>query len=509
MDKIGSQRSWIDSGRPGLKRNRASEPAAPQETLSPYQGAADPFRTLARQRLEASLPNPSPNLVEFTALQMAEHKFLEPKAEGLTAPALSPEQPRLGMLGNAAYMASIASAQLACHPALAPTMLQVLGDLDPKKIFGSTNQNGSNAWIIAGESLPNQIVASQAVGARGQVLGFPLTGVLHPEEQGKLQAALQPLLNQVGVERMARVLKNIHLQTMLGEMQNSNPKDTMGGLGGGGQVALARDALLNPERAKDHLGHEIGHLIDEECGQKFRCGRLSDHPDSPFGKGDHRNDFRSDYASRNASEDFAETHADLMLNWQQYKQFPELGILARGKYGEKLAFIARNCYGWQLPGLRPELQKVAQDVKNGNSPLGFRDAKGEVVDGDKHLQRILKVMMDCTSPEGQLDASFYQCPPCERVRRQWVFNAVSSQPNESLQPPTVAGLVEDLKEVVARPVGDPEKARRGTAVLQRLEMGGPFFYNHCCQALGDDVNLLTQLSSFVLVAGPNWQAGTI
>lgn len=509
MDKIGPQRSWLDSGPPGLRRNRVSEPAEPLDCLSPYQGAADGFRAMARQRLEASLANPSPNLVEFTALQLAEHKYLEPRAEGLLAPVLDSQQPRHGMLGNSVYMSSIISAQLACHPALAPTLIQVLGDLDPKKIFSNTNSNGSNAWNIAGENLSNQILAGQAVGARGQVLGFELTGVLHPEEQGKVQNALQPLLNQIGPDRLKNILKNIHIQTMLGEMQNSNSKETMGGLGGGGMVALARDALLNPDRAKDYLGHELGHLIDEESGQTFRCGRLSDHPQSPFGKGDHRNDFRSDYASRNASEDFAETHADLMLNWEQYKKFPELGILARGKYGEKLAFIAQNCYNWQLPALRPALQKVADDVRNGDSPLGFRDQQGEVLDGDKHLQRIIKVMIDCTSPEGKLDASFFNCPGHEKLRRHWVYNAVNGKPNEALQPPTVTGLLEDLKEVAARAPGDPEKARRGTAVLQRLEMGGPYFYDKCRQALGSDANLQQQLTSFMLVAGPNWQPGTI
>jgi hypothetical protein len=509
MDGIRPHKNWLDSGPPGLKRNPAPETALPQDTVSPYQGAADPLRALARQRLEASQANPSANLVEFTALQLAEHKYLGPKAQGLTTPAVG-DQPKLGMLGNAAYMASIATAQLACHPALAPIMLQVLGDLDPKKIFSAPNVNGSNSWIIAGETLPNQITASQAVGARGQVLGFPLTGVLYPEEQGRVQVALQTLIDQIGAERVGKVLKNIHLQTLLGEMQNANSSHTMGGLGGGGQVAIARDALLDPHKAKDFLGHEIGHLIDEESGPRFGCARLSEHPTSPFGKGDHRNDFRSEYARRNASEDFAETHADLMVNWEQYKKCPELGILARGKYGQKLAYIAQNCYGWQLPPLRPELQKVAEDVRNGHSPLGFRNAQGEVVDADKQMQRIIKVMMDCTTKDGNLDTGrYFHCAPQEKIRRQWMLNAVSNQPNPILKPPTVQGLLIDLHEVASRAAGDPEKARRGSAILRDLEMGGPYFYDQCRKALGDDAAAQAQLTSFMLVAGPSWQAGSI
>ncbi|MFN8612641.1 MAG: hypothetical protein U0931_34200 [Vulcanimicrobiota bacterium] len=509
MDKIGPQKSWLNSGPPGLKRDRPAEPAILEDTVSPYQGAADPLRALARQRLQAGNIEPSPNLIEFTALQMAEHKYLGPQAEGLVCPTPGPEQPRLGMLGNAAYLASLVTAQMSCHPALAPTMLKVLGDLDPKKIFGGTNSNGSNSWIIAGGNLANQIAASQAVGARGQLLGFPLTGVLYAEEQEKLQPVLQTMVDQIGAARLGKVLKNIHLQTLLGEMQNSDSTATMGGLGGGGQVALARDALLDPARARDYLGHEIGHLIDEECGPKFGCGRLSDHPTSPFGKGDHRNDFRSEYASRNASEDFAETHADLMLNWEQYKKFPELGILARGKYGQKLAYIAQNCYDWKLPALRPELQQLAEQVQAGHSPLGFRNAQGEVVDADRHLQRILKVMIDCTSADGKLDtAAYYNCKPHEKIRREWVFKAVSNQPQEPLHAPSVQGLLKDLREASSRAVGDPEKAQRGAQVLYRLEMGGVWFYQECSRAVGNDAALQAQLASFMLVAGPNWQPGT-
>ena len=507
MDGIRPQRqNWLQSGPPKLKREAESN--APQDTVSPYSGAADSFRELARQKLEATVANPGANLVEFTALQLLEHKYLE-QGSGEVAPAPAPGQPKLGMLGNPAYMASLASAQLACLPALAPVLVRALGDLDPQKIFSAPSSNGDNKWIIAGGTLADQIKASQAVGAQGQVLGIPLTGVLHPEEQGRLAAALQPILEQVGPARLGRILKNLHLQTLLGELRNNNSSTGMAGLGGNGQVAIARDALLNQDKAREYLGHEIGHLIDEEMGARLGIARISEHPDSPFGQGSRAGDFRSDYARRNRMEDFAEAHTDLMLNWRQYKQFPELGLLARGKYGEKLSFIAQKCYDWYLPPARPHLQKMADAVHSGQSPLGYRNADGELVEADRHLQRILRSLMDHTGPGGKLDETqFFKASKPEQSRRRWVLNALRGQPNEPTRAACAQTVAGDLVRAAALNPGDPERARFGTEVLEALESGGPFFYDQCRRQLGDSPQLQQQLSSMMIVAGPTWQVGT-
>lgn len=505
MDGISPQKpSWLQSGPPKLKREPDN---TPQGTVSPYTGAADYFREMARQKLEPTVANPSPDLVEFAALQLVEHKYLE-QGSGEVAPAPAAGQPKFGMLANTAYMSALTSSQLACMPALAPVLIDVLGDLDPQKIFSSTNSNGDNKWNIAGGSLADQIKVSQAVGAQGQVLGIPLTGVIDPGEQGRLARALQPLLDQMGPDRVKRLVKNLHVQTLLGEMQNGSTTG-MAGLGGNGQMAISRDALLDHEKAKDYLGHEIGHLVDEEMGPQFGATRLSDAPGSPFGEGAAASDFRSDYARRNRMEDFAEAHTDLMLNWRQYKQFPELGLVSRGKYGEKLSFIAQKCYGWYLPPARPHLQKAADAVRSGQSPLGYRNADGEVVDADRHLQRILRTLMEHTGPGGKLDeARFFQVSNAEQGRRQWVLNALREVTNPPVEAISVQTVTANLGRAAQLEPGDPERARLGTSVLQALETGGPFFYEQCRRHLGDASSLQTQLSSMMLVAGPTWQAGT-
>lgn len=505
MDGIRPQKqSWLQSGPPRLKREADN---TPQDTVSPYTGAADYFRELARQQLEVSIPNASANLVEFATLQLVERRYLE-QGSGKVAPTPAAGQPRLGMLANTAYMASLTGAQLACLPAFAPVLVEVLGDLDPKKIFGASNSNGENKWIIAGGSLADQIKVSQALGDQGQVLGIPLSGVIDPGERGRLARALEPLMEQIGPDRLKKVMKNVHLQTLLGELQNNNSPTGMVGLGGNGQVAISRDALLDPEKAREYLGHEIGHLIDEEMGPKFGVARLSDHANSPFGKGE-KADFRSDYARRNAMEDFAETHTDLMQNWRQYKQFPELGMLSRGKYGDKLTCIAKNCYDWYLPPARGHLVKMAEDVHSGQSPLGYRNVDGELVDADKQLQRILRSLMDHTGPGGKLDETrFFNVGKPEQCRRRWVLNALREHSNEPMQAISVQTVTTDLARAASLEPGDSERARLGTGVLQALELGGPYFYDQCRRHLGDGSPFQAQLSSMMIVAGPTWQAGT-
>lgn len=496
------KQNWMQSAPPKL---RLESHDAPLDTVSPYTGAADHFREMARQKLEATVAHPSPNLVEFAALQLVEHKFLD-QGSGEVAPAPAAGQPKFGMLGNAAYMGALTSSQLACMPALAPVLVAVLGDLDPQKIFTNPTSNGENKWIIAGGSLADQIKVSQAVGAQGQVLGIPLTGVIDPGEQGRLARALQPLLEQIGPDRVKKLVKNLHVQTLLGEMRNGAPSG-MAGLGGNGQMAISRDALLDHDKAKEYLGHEIGHLVDEEMGPKFGTARISDAPGSPFGQGGEAGDFRSDYARLNRMEDFAEAHTDLMLNWRQYKQFPELGLVSRGKYGEKLTFIAKECYGWYIQPARPHLEELAEQVRSGQSPLGYRNGEGQLVDADRHLQRILRGLMDHTGPGGKLNEDFFNVSKPEQSRRLWVLNALGGQNNPPTEAISVQTVTAHLEHAQRLQPGDPERARLGTGVLQALEAGGPYFYDQCRRHLGDSSPLQSQLTSMMLVAGPTWQAG--
>ncbi len=461
---------------------------------------------MARQKLKPTYSYPGAKLVEFTALQLAEAHYLK-QGQGEVTPAPAVGQPRSGMLGNQAYMNSLVSAQLTCLPALAPLLVGVLGDLDPQKISGVSHSNGDNKWNIAGGSLADQIRVSQAIGGQQQALGFPLTGVLDGAEPERVSQALQPLREQIGPERLQNLLKNVHIQTYLGEVQ-SGPSAGMGGLGGGGQVAIARDALLDPEKARDYLGHEIGHLVDEEMGRKFGVLLLSDHPVSPFGKGE-VGDFRSDYARRNRMEDFAETHTDLMLNWRLYKQFPELGMLARGKYGEKLTFIAQNCYDWTFAAPRPHLVKMAEDVRSGQSPLGYRNAAGELVEADKTLQRILKTLQAHTGPGGVLDEEkVFAVSRPEQTRRRWVLDALRQQPGETRQAVSVQETARDIQRAASLIKGDPEKPRLGGSVLRALEMGGPIFAAQCGEQLGDAPEVRKYLDSMTTVAGTTWQPGT-
>lgn len=462
-------------------------PPADRMESAPTSGSADWFREMARMRLEATSPNPSPSLVELTALQMAEQRFLQYQAP---VPQVQPKVEARGMLGSNSYLATLTACQLGVPPSLAPTMMSVLSDLDPFKIFGPRQENGNNAFIIAGFSLEQQVKASQAAGTVASLscIAVPLSGILDPREARQVDAAFAPLVRNLGADRVKSVVKQVHVQTVLGELLVPGKNWTMAGLGGSGTIAVSRDTLLRPEGLAESVAHEAGHLLDEELGPRYGKTFLVEAPHSPFGKGQSTTDFRSEYATLNPREDFAEAHADFTQNFDKYQKFPELCMGLRGLYGEKLAFIAREVYGMNPPPLSLNLQKLQQDVHSGRSPFGYFDESGVLVKAQEQLEEAMKAYTEAIGPNLQLSPDFLgQCPPHQKSARQWLFNAIYNHPNEPVKAMSVEGMVRSLQEVSlaegalqANPADVQAQARKTEAsngCLFRLSRGGLEFFN--------------------------------
>lgn len=90
----------------------------------------------------------------------------------------------------------------------------------------------------------------------------------------------------------------------------------------GGRIIINR----NNGYTKYILYHEIGHTVD------FYNNHVSKRKDSPFGKGP----FITSYAKKDAHEDFADTFADLMMNWK-YLIFNGKFITGRAKWEREMA----------------------------------------------------------------------------------------------------------------------------------------------------------------------------
>ncbi len=482
----------------------------PADSVQPSRdGAADWFRDMARLRLQSVEPNPSEGLVELTALQLAENKYLQ---SGAPLPGPSQPQSARGMLGSASYLNALAACQMGAPAGLGPVLAKVLADLDPFKIFGPQHQDGGNSWIVAGHSLQNQIKASQAAGTQTVLRGIQVTGILDPKEADLLEGALQPLQERLGETRLRGLVKNLHVQTLLGEMMVPGKNWLMGGLGGGGQVALSRDSLRNPEALRDNLAHEVGHLVDEEIGAVNGCRRISERPDSPFGKGASAQDFTRDYGTLNPSEDFADCHADLMKNWHSYKAYPQLCMLSRGQYGEKLAYIARLGYHWQVPPPDLRLQQMAEKVRTGLSPFGYVDELGLVREAEPGLQRAMTAFVDHVNGDGQLSADFLQkAPTAEKAARLWLFNEIYAKENPQIQANRVDGVVGDLARMSHLDAQSAEHREMGSQVLTRLEMGGPNYLESARRYVAQNYQgqaadyLQGRLNQYAEVAAPNWK----
>jgi len=88
---------------------------------------------------------------------------------------------------------------------------------------------------------------------------------------------------------------------------------------------------------------------------------------------------------------------------------------------------------------------------------------------------------------------------------------VRGEPAEPVQAVSVTDLTQDLIEVI----NHPGKAHLGDNVLKGLETGGPYFFESCKSYFAQNYSqqqvatMEQQLTRFLLVAGPNWQAGTI
>lgn len=487
-------------------------PTAPVDQLGPstFQGEADRLRSLAKTRLQSVEPNPGPGLIELTALQLAEQQYLQSGA-----PPLQPNVPLQGMLRSTTYLNALASAQLGVPPALAPALMEVLSELDPSKIFGAPQHNGANAWIVAGGNLDTQIKASQAAGSQANVLGFPITGVTDPRDVQHIKDALQPLIEAMGPQRLHTLVQRIHVQTLLGEMQLSDKNWSMTGLGGQGSIGLSRESLLDPNKSRDNLAHEVGHLVDQQVGGQRGLATLSGAPDSPFGRGQLASDFRSQYATLNASEDFAEAHADLIKNWSTYQKHPQLTMLAQGTYGEKLAYIAREAYGWELPPANPAYTQMRAEVLEGKSPFGYLDGQQRLIGAAPAFQQAVRALIEHVGSDGKLKPSFLESSPAvELAGRQWLQSQLYDEQAKVGQPISVAGLVADLRQVASLPPDSPQRAVSDSQLLSSLKQGGSAFFQSSFEYIqshypaNQAAQLLASLNPYLAAAAPHWIAGS-
>jgi hypothetical protein len=330
-----------------------SKTPVPSEKL---QRPADPFREKARQVVAQArqqfsqtawgslfVEDLEPLVVESTALNLFERSLgnnpqaqaqvqLKPGSAGdiFDMKSLPVSEAAKGLARQGQYL-SFLTASSGAGP-LSPALMAILADFDTDKLQKLSN----NAFgTIAAASTSSQAFAHE---------GVQISGCRTRRERENLEQALSYLK-----DRCPQALDATKLVILESAPLPEGPDTVTHGqtFSGYPTAVLRRSICDTPETTQWILYHEIGHIMDANGGYTRR-------PDSPFGKGEGVTAYA---ATSPADEDFAETHADVLKNWDKLKSNPDLFIHAGGDAGAKRAWILKEVYGQEIPPPSPECQK--------------------------------------------------------------------------------------------------------------------------------------------------------
>lgn len=318
-----------------------SEPPAVEKLQSP----ADPFREKARQVVAQAGPHLKetpwgslfmelePLMVESTALSLFERSLgnnPQPPSQVVVGEAagafdlksLPVSDQAKGLARQGAYL-SFLSASSGAGP-LSPALMAILQDFDTDKL--QKLSNNAVGTVLAASTSSQTFVHEgvQIAGARGE------------RERENVSDALAYLK-----ERCPKALEACKLVVLESAPLPEGPQTVTNGqtFAHFPTAVLRRSMTDTPESTRWTLFHEVGHLVDTQGG-------YTDRLDSPFGKGESVTPYGTTHGPQ---EDFAETHADVLKNWDRIKSNPDLFVHAGGETGAKRAWILSEVYGQEIP----------------------------------------------------------------------------------------------------------------------------------------------------------------
>lgn len=329
-----------------------------------------------------------PLVVEQTALNLFERSLgSNPQADSqvelrhgsagdaFALKSLPVSENAIGLARQGQYL-SFLSATSGAGP-LSPTLMTILSDFDTEKL-----QKLSNHPL-------GTILASSTSSTSFAHEGVQVSGCRNQRERDTIGQALSYLK-----ERCPKALEATKLVVLESAPMPEGPETVTHGLVFQGQptAVLRRSVCDTPESTQWVLYHEMGHIVDNAGGYTRR-------PDSPFGKGEAVSRYA---ATATPDEDFAETHADVLKNWDKIQQNPDLFIHASGDTGTKRAWILQEVYGQEIAPASPECQKFLA-LDHGEGPV-FDKMPVLKVPGPAfgHFRQLMvKQLQDLTHAPGQ------------------------------------------------------------------------------------------------------------
>lgn len=421
------------------------------------QAAADPESFLvadqARSTVQAyrhqahSLVGGQEGLVEVTALNLMERdlsrvpttltveQVVFPSfSAGLFPPTAMPANPLVpldsakelnakklgGMAACSAYTGALAAVLGSGPSTLTPGLCKLLSHFNPEAVF--KNEGGGWRSLAAYQEVMGAVSTVQLPS------GIELRGAWNERELALAESTFQDLEKKLpGSQKLIRSLTTSTYVAGRVDAEGNENFAVGGRFYGEGDISSQRP--VGDGRAfQEVVAHEVGHAKDRELA-KSPEGFASEEPGSPFLGTRDRSDYVSDYATTLGREDFAETHRDLVTNWNKIMKTSDLSLHANGALGEKRRYILES-YGAPVPPPSERLKKALEAVESGQSPFGWKTPDGSKLGAKEDFQKAVKMVAASYDPDRpELNSMILGMSPKTRWIAEHLLGEVVSPPS--------------------------------------------------------------------------------
>jgi hypothetical protein len=386
-----------------------------------------------RQQARSEAPDLNEREAELTALHLLERDLSKlPQTLTVSRPApqlaespfpaaltpVSPNKtdPKLkslgGMAASGAYTANLGAVLSGGMGGLAPAVFKVLSGFRPELLVDQ-RQGG---WRYLGTH-QEQTKAAGTVSTVKLSNGGDLLGAWSAEEVQKVEGALKNMESKL--PGSSSMVKSFALGVYLGGRENEQGEQNfaVAGLAYGqkeiGVVRTSTGSFANT------VYHEAGHEKDKALGKNGRF--YSERPGSPFLSSTDPNDYVSGYAMVLGREDFAETHADLVTNFDKIQANSDLSLWANGPLGAKRRDILQS-YGLNVPKPSERLEKALKEVDSGDSPFGWKSDDGSLIAAKADFEKSVKTMMKMWDPSQPLP--WFMAQGDDGDKQRWIVEKI-------------------------------------------------------------------------------------
>lgn len=325
------------------------------------------LRSQAKRQLLASQPQHKTCLsseVELTTLNLIEEFVRSEPSQAITPGQATEGKDPASRYGNSLAQCAASLAGAGAGHTLARPIQKALSEIR----WWSLKPEQAEVQTMG--TMLDLAAANKAVGPKESMdWGVQVTGHWTDEQKQNVQNAVLELGRKTGTKAI-NLLREVHLRTELGGLEHG---PILGLTKTVGAIALRRDQADHSGRTRWLVFHEVGHQLD-----RFLSGRStsfrSHQPDSPFGQSDNPSHYIDGNQVGSPHEDFADCHARALYDYDDIQDNPDLYLHARGRVGEKMAWILEQGYKDTVRPPSASYTSLLRQVNSGESPFADQES---------------------------------------------------------------------------------------------------------------------------------------